>query len=351
MKKVNLKDIAKKAGVSTTAVSKVLNNLPIRISPDKRKKIKEIARLFNYNPNILARSLRSKKTKTIGIIVPDMSTLFYPQLIKNIETKLSAQGYRCIICNSRDNPLYEKLYIEDLIGRWIDAIVIAPVAGKENLKILRDIYKRGLPILFIDRYFLKENIPYIVSDNKKGAIAGVRFLMKNKVKKIIYLGEEERNQSIDDRLSGIKEEAGKKNISLGPEQIFLCKGERESIKKVCLQIFKNISRDQLRATGIFIESNKLLMGLLDAAKEQNLFIPNDIKIIGFDPFEPEIIYPEDFSSLFVLKGPFSIIQQDVERTGKLTADFLLKSLTGKQKYRLREKVPVRITINGNKYGH
>ena len=98
-------------------------------------------------------------------------------------------------------------------------------------------------------------------------------------------------------------------------------------------------------TGIFLESNRFLSGLLDLARDRNLFIPDDFKIIGFDPFEPEIIYPEDFSSLFVLKKMFPVIQQDIEKIGNLTVEFLVSSIEGKkQKHSFKKKVSVKIVF-------
>lgn len=343
IKQISLKDIAKKSGVSITAVSKVLNDSPIRIGSKKRKRILSVAKKLNYKPNIVARALRNKKTKTVGIIVPDMSTLFYPELIRNIETKLSAYGYRCILCNSQDNPSYEKFYVEDMVSRWIEGLIIAPAAGKENVGFLKRLYESGPPFILIDRYFPEEKFPCIISDNKEGAKKGVKFLLKEKISRIIYLGERIRNQTLIDRLEGVKETALEKNIFFTDKEIFFCEMKRGKIKEICNHLFKNIPAEKLSNTGIFLESNRFLPGLLDAARDRNLFIPDDFKIIGFDPFEPEIIYPEDFSSLFVLKKPFPVIQQDIEKIGNLTVGFLISSLEGKkQKQSFKKKVPVKI---------
>jgi len=345
IKQISLKDIAKESGVSLTAVSKVLNDSPIRIGLKKRKRILSIVKKLNYKPNIVARALRNKKTKTVGIVVPDMSTLFYPELIKNIETKLSVYGYRCILCNSRDNPSYEKSYIEDMVSRWVEGLIIAPAAGKENVKFLKRIYESGPPFILIDRHFPEEIFPYVVSDNKKGTKKGVKFLLKEKISRIIYLGERIRNQSLNDRLEGVKEATIEKNILFTDKEIFFCEMKRDEVRKICNHIFKTIPAEELSNTGIFLESNRFLPGLLDSARDSNLFIPDDFKIIGFDPFEPEIIYPEDFLSLKVIKEPFPVIQQDIEKIGNLTVEFLMSFFEGKkQKSNFKKKVPVKIVF-------
>ncbi len=342
MKNISLKDIAEKAGVSQTAVSKVLNELPIRITPAKREKIKEIARRLNYRPNVVAQSLRSRKTKSIGIVVPDISSLFYPELIRNIETRLFSLGYRCIICNTQDNPSYERLYIQDLIDRWVEGLIIAPCGEEENVNFLQDIYKMGLPLVLIDRYFPGENFPYVVSDNKQGAKIAVKFLVSQKVSRVIYVGEKRRNQAVDDRLRGVKEAARENRIVFTDKEIFLCEIGREKVRETFRFIFESMSRKGLSCSGIFFESNRLLMGLLDAARERNLFIPDDLRIIGFDPLSLEIVYPQDFASLRLLKNPFPIIKQDVQKIGNTASEFLLALLKGKKEKNLRKKVRVKM---------
>ncbi len=339
-----MKDIGKKVGVSQTAVSKVLNNLPIRISEEKRQKIKEIAERFNYRPNIIARSLRDKKTKTIGIVVPGMSTLFYPELIKSIEIKLFSYGYCSIVCDSEDDPSCERSHLEDLVSRWVDGLVIAPATGRENIEFLRSLGETNRPLILIDRYFPEENFSFVISENKRGAREGVKVLLQQGVSRIIYIGEKDRNPSLDDRLQGVKEEAKERNISFTDEDIFLSYPERSQVKKICNFIFEGLSRKELRDTGIFLESNRFLMGLLDSARDKGFFIPDDFKVIGFDPFGPEIIYPEDLISLRVLKSPIPIIKQDIKGMGEKVSQYLFTCLKENTRFHWQVKLPVEIIV-------
>jgi len=309
----SLKDIAGKAGVSTTAVSKVLNRAPIRIGDEKRRLIVNIARKFNYRPNLIARSLKRKKAGAIGVVVPDMSTLFYPELIRLMEVALFARGYQTVICNSQDNAICEKEHLETLRSRFVDALVIAPAQNGANAPLLRRIYETGTPVLCIDRYLPNEPFCYVITDGRISSRRGAVWLIKRGVKKMFYLGERQRNQVLDDRLAGVKDA-----VKLLPKDIILCASERGEIHEKCLDVL----RRRPQAAGFFLESNRLLPGLLDAARDINLTIPDGLPIIGFDPPVMVVNGAEDFASWRMLTAPVPVIKQNVAGMAEKTAKYL-----------------------------
>ena len=213
MKTIRLKDLADKASVSITAVSKVLNGRNIRISEEKKNEIKKLAELYNYRPNIIARGLQQRATRTIGIVIPDITTLFYPEMILNIERRVNMHNYNLIICNTSNNSAVERQHIENLLSRQVDGIILAPVAGDNNLNYYKKLIKT-LPLVFLDRYHEFSAFNYVVSDNNKSAKAGIAAL-KNKnpnIDKLIYIGEQKRNAPLADRLKGVIQEAAKQNL-------------------------------------------------------------------------------------------------------------------------------------------
>ncbi|MDD5598520.1 MAG: LacI family DNA-binding transcriptional regulator [Victivallaceae bacterium] len=342
MSNIRLKDIAKKVGVSTTAVCNVLNSKPIRIREEKRKEILKLAEKLNYKPDIIASGLKNKSTKSIGVVIPDIRTLFFPEIILTIEKNIRKRGYHTIICNTEDNPELEKEQIENLLARRIDALVIVPADGMKNLKFFRSINKESIPILFMDRYNYDE-FNFVATDNVNGAIKGLKTLLQtNKdLKRIIYLGDNRRNQSLDDRLEGIKKELSSNGLTLANKDIFLCRQERKIIETAGYKIF---SQD-LHNAGIFLESNRCLPGLLDAARKFNKKIPDDVHVIGFDKFEFEICSAEDLASIKVLTKAIPIIHQDIRGISKAVAEYILACLEKHEKLEIKLKLPVKIEIN------
>lgn len=274
MSAINLKDIAALVGVSTTAVSNVLNDMPIRISEKKRRLIIKTARKLHYRPNLIARSLKRRKADAIGVVVPDMSTLFYPDLIRSLETELFQQGYQTLICNSDDSAVCEKEHLETLRSRFIDGLIIAPVVETVNAPLLRRICDGGVPVICVDRYLPKEKFFYVTTDGRSAARQGTVWLKKADVQRIFYLGECQRHSAIDDRLAGVKD-----IVKLCPDDVILCAPERKTIYKRSI--------DRLRSlpvgSGFFFESYRFLPGFLEAAHECGLTIPHDAHVVGFDP--------------------------------------------------------------------
>jgi len=317
MRLFSLKDIAGKVGVSTTAVSKVLNRAPIRISDEKRRLIVNTAREFNYRPNLIARSLKRKKAGAIGVVVPDMSTLFYPELIRLLEVALFAHGYQTVICNSQENALCEKEHLETLRSRFVDALVIAPVQNGANAPLLRRIHETGTPVMCVDRYLPDEPIYYVTTDGRNAARRGAAWLLKRGVKKIFYLGERQRHQPLDDRLAGVKDAA-----NLSRQNIILCAPDRGEIRKK----FLDILRRRPPAAGFFPESNRLLPGLLDAVHDLNLTVPDNLPVIGFDPPLMALDGRRDLEAFRTLTAPVPVIKQNVAAMAEKAAEYLTVKL-------------------------
>ena len=321
MKRVTLKDIAAEVNLSKTAISKVLNGRDIRIGPEKRELIIRTARRLGYRPNFVARSLQNRVTETIGIVVPDISNLYYPDIIRSVELKLSSQGYKTIICNTEDNPQRERALIEDLLSRQVDGFIIAPACGRKNVDLFRQTYESGRSFVLIDIYIPGEPFHYIVSDNREGARKGVRWLAGEGTRRIVYVGDRARNQAVRERLQGVREESAARNLSFSDRDVCLCRHRRKEIAQAC----KNILRSGTDGLAVFLESNRFLMGFLDACLHVGVAVPDDLKIIGFDPFVHDIAYPEDFRAIAALHGPVPILKQAMERMGELASEYLISS--------------------------
>lgn len=332
-----LKDIAAKVKVSPTAVSKVLRSIPIRISDAKRQRILQAAKKMQYRPNWIARSLQGRKTKTIGIVVPDISTSFYPEIIQCIEKQLASSGYQTITCTSGDSVSRERTHIEDLLGRQIEGLVIAPAVGTENIVFLKEI-QNTLPVILIDRHFPGANLPFVVTDNRKAARSGADRLIKQGTKNLIYVGDTLRSYPVGERLKGVGEIAAQRGVNFNKSHIIFTGTARKEIARTGADIFSR----RLNHPGIFLESNRLLMGILDAACDKGFYLPDDFKVIGFDIFQPVVAEPEDLRSLTVLKKPVPMIIQPIAEMGKLAAEYMLSSVEKKSGGKWHIKLPVQI---------
>lgn len=337
MQTINLKDIAARAGVSTTAVSNVLNAAPIRISAEKRRLIVKTARQLRYRPNLIARSLKSGKARAIGVVVPDMTTLFYPALIRLIEMELFAQGYQTLICNSGDNALCEQKHLEILHSRFIDGLIIAPAGRGANAALIRGIHAAGTPVVCVDRYLPNEKLHYVTTAGYPAARQGAAWLKKAGARNIFYLGEALRHQTIDDRLAGVKAA-----VRLRAGAVILCAPERSAVYKRCLGIL----RRRPAAAGFFFESNRFLPGFLDAARACGLLVPRDALVIGFD--QPVLVLAggRDFRAWRALSAEIPILRQDVAAMARAAAHWIKLKMSDPSAAFAPVRLPAELRFNG-----
>ena len=166
---MSIKDIQKITGYSYSTISRVLNGKAkeFRISDETRKIIFDAANEVNYRPNILARSLRLQKTMSIGLIVSDIQNPFFGELSSKIEVRLRESGYSTILCNTNEIPENEEFYLQVLLDRKVDGIIIAPTHSEE-WKYLEEIRKERAVVL-IDRIFENSDLPWVTSENKIAA--------------------------------------------------------------------------------------------------------------------------------------------------------------------------------------
>lgn len=185
---MSIKEIRKLTGFSYSTISRVINGKAqeFRISDETCQLILEAAKKLNYRPNILARSLRLQKTMTIGLIVSDIQNPFFGELASKIESLLRQYGYSTFLCNTNEIPENEELYIQVLIDRQVDGIIITPI-HTEEWKDLENIRKETSVVL-IDRIFYKTDLPCITSDNTLAAEKITNELIKLGHKHIAYIG-------------------------------------------------------------------------------------------------------------------------------------------------------------------
>jgi len=265
-----LDDIAKMAGVSSTTVSRVINNYG-SLSDKTKTKVFAAMRELNYQPNSLARSLKGKKTQLIGVILPGVSNPFFGQMVQEIEDQLFKKGFRIILCNAGDDSEKERDYLRMLMANRVDGII----AGSHNLGI--EEYQRvGLPIISFDR-FLSSNVPIVSSDNFHGGqLAAQTLLMSGSKKMEIITGANLPNSPTSNRLKGFKETLTKNEVEFNTSEIDF--NSSPNIKG--LKIKEILSNKE--ADGIFCTDDLTALLVMQQARELGIRIPEDLKLIGYD---------------------------------------------------------------------
>lgn len=320
MKKVSLKDIAESLGVSKALVSLVLNGKGDErgINKQTQERVKLKAKELNYIPNQYARGLRVGRTNTIGVIVPDISNVFYGKLCKAIEQEAYARGYNLIISNTYEDVQKEKKLITDLINRNIDGLVLASSFDDKNeLEGLKD---NGVPLVLVDRVFEGLEIDSVSVSNIEGAEKAINFLYANGVKApVCFTISPVYISSISERikgyLNGLENDSEAKLFQIPHDNI------QEGVNRA-LRELKGSDYD-----GIFCVNNSIAKAILKAASSDTDLL-DGIKVVSFDDIE-----------IFDLVNPkISSIAQPIDAIGKNAVDLLIDRLEKKEAHLVEQRV-------------
>lgn len=303
-----LTDVAKLAGVSPTTVSRVINQKGY-LSQKTIDKVHQAMRDLGYKPNNLARSLQGKSPQLVGLIFPNISNIFFAQLIEHLEIQLFEKGYKTIICNSQHNPIKEKEYLEMLAANQVDGII----SSSHNLGI-EDYEKVEAPIVAFDRN-LAPHIPIISSDNFEGGKLAAQLLKKAGCHhSIMITGNDNSNSPTGLRRLGFTYELGKETP--------ICHIPRElSVLRRDMEIRSIIAQE--KPDGIFTSDDLTAIQVIKVAQQMGKRIPEDVKIIGYDGTDfIEQYYPQ-----------LATIKQPIADLASLIVDVLMKKIAKQETHR------------------
>lgn len=279
MKKATLKDIAEKFEVSISTISKALRDSD-EISEATRLKVQEYAKLINYRPNLNALSLKNRKTRTIGILIPDMLDYFLAQALKGIEKVALEEGYRVVICITNDSFAKEVETIEMLSNGSVDGFIVSiseETELKRDFSHLKDTISFNLPIVMLDRVADIEKCDKVITDNHEAAEDAVKKLAKSGCKHIGFASSISHLSMSDDMLQGYLD--GLKDIGLDVNADHIVNKREDhysGYNEMLLPLFEDGKMDSIIATNeaVALEAMKI-------AQNKGLNVPKDFSVIGF----------------------------------------------------------------------
>lgn len=328
----NITELSQHLNLSITTVSRVLNGKGkiFRISEDTCERVLEAARQFNYSPNRIARGLKMHKSETIGLIIPDVGNPFFASVARIIETEARKNGYSLILADSLDNLDEEKELIRLLAGRKVDGIIIAPVGiESEHIEKLSD---TNIPVVVIDRHFPDKPISYVSTDNYRGAYDAVKHIIDGGHKRIACIQGIKGTTPNDDRIRGYLAAISDSGLETD-EKLILGNNFGEKNGYECTL---NLLAMPNPPSAIFALSNLISLGVMKAAQEKNVNIPNQLSLVSYD---------EQPYSAF-LACPMTTVDQPREKIGFRSLEILFQMINTKkgEKILIQELLPPALII-------
>lgn len=337
---VNIKDVAKKAGVSIAAVSYALND-KAGVNEEKKKIIKQIAEEMGYIPNSLAKGLLLKKTDVIGIVVPDISAAYTASFLKHLDRYARDRKFFLLLGSTSNDVITELEIINRFISKNVDALVITPGNYYDETVyegIVADIHKRHIPFLFTSMSFPNIKSSYVVPDLEDGEYRMTRYLLENGLKDFVFLGGRKHHHYTGVKYKGFQK-ACREFLTEFDESRFIECGENYSFEEGYAATAAFLKHAKLPEAFVCV-NDLMAYGAVKGLKEHGLSVPEDVSVVGYDDLEFPTI---DAVGLTTVRIPLEeMAKRSIEILGGDTEPDRLKQLVLRPELVIRDSVRLRI---------
>lgn len=279
---ITIDDVAKLAGVSRATAGRVVGNYG-SVSEKTREKVMEAVHQLDYQPNLIARGLRSHTTKTIALIVGSIKNNYSNALVYAVEKEAQKKGYNVIICNTHESEEKELQHLKNLNSRKVDGVILMSSykAGREVSRELKELYTGKLPIVFVDREVQGVKRDIIQSDNFQASYGATEYLVKMGHRKIGVIATA-NFPTVQERIYGYKEALKANGIVIDDNLIAEVNGLDERESQIMTEKLLNAHPD---VTALYVLNNSLSIGVLMELKKRKIDIPSDISLLVWDDEE------------------------------------------------------------------
>jgi LacI family transcriptional regulator len=329
MKNINIKELALKLNLSVSTVSKSLND-SYEISEETKRRVLETAKLLNYVPNPYASSLRGRKSKNIGVVIPEVADSFFSLAINGIESVAKQKGYHVLICLTHESFENERTILKEFQGGRVDGVLLSVSRETTQCSHIQDLMANGLPLVFFDRACHDVETAKITTNDFESGYKATVHLLEQKCKQVAFLSISDSLSISNKRLEGYLQALNDYNIKVNPKHIIHCTNEAEQN----YLLIKKLLKQKNRPDAILASVEKLTTPVYMACEALALNVPRDIKVICFSNLETAAI----------LNPSLTTITQPAFEMGKAAASILFKALENRNFSIVQEDVIIPSTL-------
>lgn len=307
---VTIKDIAKILGISVSTVSRALKDHP-DISADTKREVQALARKLNYSPNVIALSLRNKKTFLIGVIIPEIIHHFFSCVISGVEQIANQNGYNVVIFQSSEQYEREKSICQSIINSRIDGVLISMSKNTQKADHFRELQQAGIPLVFFDRICGDMDTDRVVVDDFNGAYAAVKHLISGGCRRIAHLSAPQTMQIAQKRQTGYLQALRDAHLPIDENLIIQCDNQTDA-----MIVGEQLMRRENKPDGIFAVNDLTAAGAMYAIKHMGYKVPEDVAICGFTD-----------GLVSTLTDPtLTTVEQHGDKMGEIATELLLRRI-------------------------
>ncbi|MDY5082687.1 MAG: LacI family DNA-binding transcriptional regulator [Candidatus Limivicinus sp.] len=321
---ITLKEIASLANVSPATVSRVINQNG-RFTKETEQRVKSIIKKYEYSPNQLAKGLRTNHSRIIAVIVPDITNIYFANLILAIQTRLFAKDYPVVIYNTNESKEVEQKCLNYIRAQSVSGVIY--INGNEDIE---DEFLKTVPTIYIDRAPKKDNLPhaqYVYSQNEYGGYLATKALIECGCRKPAVLTERYGTFVMRQRYEGYKKALKETGIDNIESRVFI---PTAISYDAAYKIISDAINDGVEFDGLFCQTDWLASGAIDALLAHNIKVPQQVKVVGFD----------NIPISYLSHLPFSTIEQKSAMIGHYVADTIIDMIDGINNLDLIKEFPV-----------
>ncbi|MEN6371373.1 MAG: LacI family DNA-binding transcriptional regulator [Armatimonadota bacterium] len=328
-----LGDVAERAGVSKSTVSRVLaakrgQRIPFSITT--QEKVRDAANALGYRPSKLARGLTKSRTGIIGLVVPSIKNSFFPNLIDAIESRLTEEGFNVILADTNADPLVERAKIEDLLSWRVDGLIIAPCQKNPDVGIFQDLKQKKVPFVLVDRNFPQTPFYSVVSDDYSGAVMMTEHLLSLGYRRIAVVSDSFTISTHRLRYAGYTDTLIRYGITPDPALSI----QADATSEGGSEAMRSIMELPGLPDAVFFFGDPMVIGAMNECFSHGIKVPEDIAMAGY----------ADLNYASVLRAPLTTVRQPRGLLGKFAVEILIAQLNGHNPGQFQLKLPVELVI-------
>jgi LacI family transcriptional regulator len=312
--RITLKSIAERTGLALSTISMALNDHP-DINEDTKRSVRRMAEELNYRPHPAARALARKKTALIGLVIQNVMSSFYPEIIQGVEDVALQNSGSTILCGTNEQTDKEVEYLGVLLDRRVDGIILEPHSGQQDRRLIEEIRQQGIPIITILRRYPDQDFPSVVVDNVTGAYEITRYLIQRGHRRIGHLQGPDHADTTEARLHGFQQAMQEAGLDCPPESMVKCEFNPDAGRRGMARLLSQYEG----MSAVFAASDSVAMGALSEAQQRGIPVPSGMSIVGFDGlFFAQLVEPK-----------LTTVNQPRYEIGEIAAKMLMQRIEGK----------------------